>query len=65
MAKPKINTALENFVTDLMKTANDAKTPLEDKLKILDRALKLEVLKLKVKAGTMGSAFDEGSEDDE
>ena len=68
MSRPTVSKDFEAFVADLMKHARKKDTPLEDQLKIVDRALKLEVLKMKLKNSSMGAAFDddeEGSQDDE
>ena len=68
MSRPTVSADLEAFVAALMKQARQKDTPLEDQLKIVDRALKLEVLKAKLRNSAMGSAFgddEKGSEDDE
>ena len=69
MARRTVNKGLEDFITGLMKAAAaDNKMPLDDKLKIADRALKLEAMKQKIANSAMGAAFgdeDEGVQDDE
>ena len=70
MARRTVNKDLDKFVSALMAEATKPGTnvALEDKLKIVDRALKLEALKQKIANGSMGAAFgdeDEGVQDDE
>jgi hypothetical protein len=62
---PGINPALEKAISDLLtNTMNDPVATLTDKMKILDRSLKLEALKLKVNDDAWGSGFF-GDDDDE
>jgi len=67
MSKKKdkgINPDLEKAISDLLKsTMLDETASLTDKTKILDRALKLEQLKLKMSDDEWGSGF--GLDDDE
>lgn len=59
-----INPDLEKAISDLLKsTMLDTTASLTDKTKILDRALKLEQLKLKMSDDEWGSGF--GLDDDE
>jgi len=59
-----INPDLEKAISDLLKsTMADTTASLTDKTKILDRALKLEQLKLKMSDDEWGSGF--GLDDDE
>jgi hypothetical protein len=59
-----INPDLEKAISDLLKsTMLDETASLTDKTKILDRALKLEQLKLKMSDDEWGSGF--GLDDDE
>jgi hypothetical protein len=59
-----INPDLEKAISDLLKaTMLDENASLTDKTKILDRALKLEQLKLKMSDDEWGSGF--GLDDDE
>jgi len=59
-----INPDLEKAISDLLKTTMlDPTASLTDKTKILDRALKLEQLKLKMSDDEWGSGF--GLDDDE
>jgi hypothetical protein len=58
-----INTDLERAVNDMLKqTINDPDIELELKLKILDRAINLEKIKLKINDDEWGSGFKD--EDD-
>ena len=67
MSKKKdkgINPELDKFISNLMtQVMNDPDASVTDKVKVLDRALKLEALKLKVSDDAWGSGFFE--EDDE
>lgn len=60
--KETVNPALERAVEGLMKQVqSDTLEPgeeLEAKLKVIDRAFKLEALRLKVKEDDAGSEFD-------
>jgi hypothetical protein len=63
VAKPssnKVNPELERFVSELLKQEATSKDmTLEDKLKVLDRVMKLEQLKAKISDGEFGSGFDD------
>ena len=67
MSKKKIigiDPALERAIAKLIEqTISDPEASLTDKMKIIDRSLKLEALKLKVSDDAWGSGFFE--EDDE
>ena len=67
MSKKKqvgIDPALEKAIAKLLEeTINDQTASLTDKMKIIDRSLKLEALKLKVSDDAWGSGFFD--EDDE
>jgi|APCry1669191961_1035387.scaffolds.fasta_scaffold18911_3 hypothetical protein len=53
-----INTDLERAVNDMLKQSiNDPDIELELKLKILDRAINLEKIKLKINDDNWGSGF--------
>jgi len=57
--KGGINPDVERTIADLLKAVkNDPDIPLEDKLKVIDRALKVEALKLKARDEEYGSGFD-------
>jgi len=66
--KPKdkgISSELEDAIATLLtQTMNDPEASLTDKTKILDRALKLEQLKLKMQDDEWGAGFM-GLDDDE
>jgi hypothetical protein len=66
MPKPSnINTDLEKLLKSMLHEAAKKETDiaLEDKLKIIDRALKLEALKHKIEDDGYGKDFDLGGED--
>ena len=69
MSKKKvvgIDPALEKAIATLLtNTMNDAEASLTDKMKIIDRSLKLEALKLKVSDDAWGSGFFGGDDDEE
>ena len=69
MAKPKqkgINPELEAAIAKLLKeTMADPTATLTDKMKIIDRSIKLEALKMKDADADWGSGFFTGDEDDE
>lgn len=55
-----VNPDVEDFVEELLASVkNDETVPLEDKLKVLDRAIKVEALKLKAADSDFGSGFDD------
>ena len=68
MSKKKekgINSDLEDAISSLLKsTMADPTATLTDKTKILDRALKLEQLKLKMSDDEWGSGFMEDDDGD-
>jgi hypothetical protein len=68
MSKKKekgINSDLEDAISTLLKsTMADPTATLTDKTKILDRALKLEQLKLKMSDDEWGSGFMEDDDGD-
>ena len=72
MAKKRekgINPDLEDAISQLLKTVmNDPMASLTDKTKVLDRSLKLEAIKLKMKYDEWGAAFmdiDDEADDDQ
>ena len=70
MAKKRekgINPDLEDAISQLLRTVmNDPMASLTDKTKVLDRSLKLEAIKLKMKDDEWGAAFmDIDDADDE
>jgi hypothetical protein len=61
-----INPDLEQAISDLLKsTMLDPTATLTDKTKILDRALKLEQLKLKMNDDEWGAGFLGGDDEDD
>jgi hypothetical protein len=70
MSKKKtagIDPALEKAIAKLLEmTMNDSEASLTDKMKVIDRSLKLEALKLKVSDDAWGAGFlDDDDEDSE
>lgn len=68
MSKKKdrgINPELEKAIADLLKQVmNDPQCSLTDKVKVLDRSLKLEALKAKMSDDEYGSGFFGDDEDE-
>jgi len=68
MSKKKekgINPALEKAINDLMAVVMvDPTATITDKMKVIDRALKLEALKLKDSDSEWGSGFGLDDDDD-
>jgi hypothetical protein len=68
MSKKKtagIDPALEKAIAKLLEqTMNDAEATLTDKMKIIDRSLKLEALKMKLQDDAWGSGFMDDEDDD-
>jgi len=69
MSKKKqlgIDPALEKAIAKLLElTINNPEASLTDKMKIIDRSLKLEALKLKVSDDAWGSGFFEEYDESE
>lgn len=69
MSKKKvagISPELEKFVAQLlMSVMNDPQASITDKVKVMDRALKLEALKLKDTESDWGSGFFGEDDEDE
>lgn len=69
MSKKKaagIDPALEKAIATLLtQTMNDPTATLTDKMKILDRGLKLEALKMKMQDDAWGSGFLDDDDDSE
>jgi hypothetical protein len=69
MAKKRdkgINPDLEDAISQLLKSVmNDPMASLTDKTKVLDRSLKLEAIKLKMKDDEWGAAFFDGEDNDD
>ena len=66
MKKQKgLNPELEQAIYDLLKaTMNDSTASLTDKTKVLDRALKLEAIKLKMSDDEWGAGFNVDDDDE-
>lgn len=66
MTKKAISSQLTDLYAKVVKGVKDD-TPLEDKLAIIDRGIKLEVLKHKLQDEDWGKGFDQigGNDDDE
>lgn len=61
-----INPELETAITDLLKQVmSDPTATINDKMRVADRALKLEALKLKMSDDEWGSGFLGLEEDEE
>ncbi|NBW08729.1 MAG: hypothetical protein EBR82_11970 [Caulobacteraceae bacterium] len=61
-----INPDLEDFINNLMSQVMvDPQATITDKMKVVDRALKLEALKQKADEDEWGSGFFESDDDDE
>ena len=65
--QPKgINPDLEKAISDLLKSVMlDPEATLTDKVKILDRSLKLEAIKLKMTDDSFGSGLFNGDDNDD
>jgi hypothetical protein len=65
MKESKVSDDLDKLVKKLLKEANRQSTDekpgmnLEEKLKVLDRAMKLEQIKARMNEGDFGSGFDD------
>ena len=61
-----VNPDLEKFISALMvEVMNDSTASVTDKVKVLDRALKLEAIKQKVQDDEWGSGLFGGGEDEQ
>ena len=59
---PDLERAINKMLTQIMA---DPEATITDKMKVIDRALKLEALKMKDDDGGWGSGFFVGSDDDD
>ena len=60
-----INPALEDAISDMLtQVMNDPEASITDKTKVLDRALKLEAIKLKMESDDWGAGFNLDDEDE-
>ena len=67
MAKKQkgINPDLEDAISDSLKSVmSDSMASITDKMKVIDRALKLEAIKLKMSDDEWGSGFSLDEDDD-
>lgn len=56
--KNVVNTEIEQFINDMLsQIKSDTTASLTDKMKVLDRALKWEAIKLKAEDDAWGSGF--------
>ena len=56
--KNVVNNEIEQFINDMLsQVKSDATASLTDKMKVLDRALKWEAIKLKAEDDAWGSGF--------
>ena len=67
MKKQKgINPELEAAISNTLKAVmNDSMASVTEKMKVIDRALKLEAIKLKMESDDWGSGFSTTDDDDE
>jgi hypothetical protein len=63
--KNVVNNEIEQFINDMLsQVKNDTTASLTDKMKVLDRALKWEAIKLKAEDDAWGSGFMQEPDDD-
>ena len=63
--KNVVNNEIEQFINDMLsQVKNDTTASLTDKMKVLDRALKWEAIKLKAEDDALGSGFMQEPDDD-
>ena len=63
--KNVVNNEIEVFINDMLsQVKSDVNASLTDKMKVLDRALKWEAIKLKAEDDAWGAGFNQDSEDD-
>lgn len=63
--KNVVNAEIEGFINDMLsQVKTDTTASLTDKMKVLDRALKWEAIKLKAEDDAWGAGFMQDSEDD-
>lgn len=68
MAKKQkgINPDLEDAISNTLKSVmNDSMASITEKMKVIDRALKLEAIKLKMESDEWGSGFSTSDDDDD
>ena len=59
---PELERAISKMLTDVM--MEDSKASITDKTKVIDRALKLEAIKLKMSDDEWGSGFNVDDDDE-
>jgi len=60
-----VNAEIEGFINDMLsQVKTDTTASLTDKMKVLDRALKWEAIKLKAEDDAWGSGFMQDPEED-
>ena len=60
-----VNAEIEGFINEMLSQVNtDTTASLTDKMKVLDRALKWEAIKLKAEDDAWGSGFMQDPEED-
>jgi hypothetical protein len=63
--KNVVNAEIEGFINEMLsQVKTDTTASLTDKMKVLDRALKWEAIKLKAEDDAWGSGFMQDSEED-
>jgi hypothetical protein len=63
--KNVVSNEIEQFINDMLsQVKNDTEASLTDKMKVLDRALKWEAIKLKAEDDAWGSGFMQEPDDD-
>ena len=61
-----VNPEIETFINDMLsQIKTDDTASLTDKMKVLDRALKWEAIKLKAQDDSFGSGFFQNDDDEE
>jgi len=59
---PELETAIAQMLKEVM---SDSMASITDKTKVIDRALKLEAIKMKMESDDWGSGFSSSDDDDE
>lgn len=64
--KNVVNSDIEAYISEVLASVKDDPTAsLTDKMKVLDRALKWEAIKLKAQDDSFGSGFFQNDDDEE
>lgn len=64
--KNVVNPEIEDYISEMLTAVkNDSTASLTEKMKILDRALKWEAIKLKAQDDSFGSGFFQNDDDDD